>query len=56
MLEERRELALLVAVSEAKQNNTSGNDHNCLIELASIEWLDTDVFLIIPTQVKPTHF
>ena len=56
MLEERRGLALLVAVSEAKQNNTSGNNCNRLTELASIEWLDTDMFLIIPTQVKSRHF
>lgn len=56
MLEERRGLALLVAVSEAKQNNKSGNDHNHLIELASTKWLDTDKFLTIPIQVKPRHF
>lgn len=41
MLEERRGLALLVAVTEAKQNNTSGNDHNHLIELVFVERLDT---------------
>lgn len=56
MLEERRGLALLMAVNEAKQNNTSGNDHNNLIELASIKWIDTDMLVIIPTQVKPRRF
>lgn len=56
MLEERRGLALLVAVSEAKQNSKSGNDHNRLIKLASTKWLDTDKFLTIPIQVKPRHF
>lgn len=56
MLEGRRGLTLLVAVSEAKQNNTSGNNRNHLIKLASVEWLDTDMFLIILTQVKPGHF
>lgn len=42
-----------MSVSEAKQNNTSGNDCNHLFELTSVEWLYTDMFLIIPTQVKP---
>lgn len=45
-----------MAVSEAKQNKMSGNNLNHLIELASVEWLDTDMFLITPIHVKPRHF
>lgn len=45
-----------MAVSEAKQNKMSGNNLNHFIELASAEWLDTDIFLITLIHVKPRHF
>lgn len=40
---------MLVAVSEVKLNGMGGNDHNCLIRLASAERLDTNLLPIIPT-------
>lgn len=40
---------MLVAINEAKLNSMGGNDHNCLIRLASAEWLDTSLLPIIPT-------
>lgn len=49
MGEGRRGRAMLVAVSEAKLNGMGGNDHNCLIRLASAEQLDTNLLPIIPT-------
>lgn len=47
---------MFVAVSEAKLNGMGGNDHNCLIKLASSEQLDANLLPVIPTQVKPRPF